>query len=53
MMNFKYRALLMAIYSARLHVSEVARLKVTDIDTIAPLQGMRIRADWRLPPPVG
>ena len=39
--NLKHRVLLMATYSAGLRVSEVARLKVTDIDS----QRMTIRVD--------
>ncbi|MCI0563861.1 MAG: hypothetical protein MN733_35760 [Nitrososphaera sp.] len=42
--NLKHRALLMATYSTELHVSEVARLKVTDIDS--DRSSIRARAAW-------
>ena len=39
--NLKYRAIFTTTYSAGLRTSEVARLKITDIDSV----GMRIRVD--------
>ncbi len=47
--NLKHRLLLMATYSAGLRVSEVARLKVSDIDS----QRMTIRVDMNWSPKNG